>query len=52
MLKLVEKFPMMPSVEKSMDLSGSVQNDHKTTLTLLSKGFLDKKVVLMKMLKE
>jgi len=43
---------MMPSVEKSMDLCGSFWNNHRTTITLLSKGFLDKKVVLMKNLKE
>lgn len=43
---------VMPSVEESMDLCGSFWNDHETTATFLSKGFLESKVVLMKMLED
>lgn len=40
MFKLIEKFPVTPSDEESMDLCGSFWNDHGTTVTFLSKGFL------------
>lgn len=52
MFKLIENFPVMPSVEESMDLCGSFWNDHETTISFLSKGFLDSKVVLRKVPEE
>lgn len=45
-----KKFSMMPFVKKSMDLYRSFWNDHETTITFLSKVFLDSKPVLMQVL--
>lgn len=41
---------MMPFVKESMDFYRSFWNDHETTITFLSKVFLDSKPVLMQVL--